>query len=61
MDLAEWGSGEVLGGVRGGETVIRIYRMKKYIVNKMKYDSQKILNLLTILLIFSIHIIFSLG
>lgn len=33
MDLGKWGD-EGLGGLEGGETLLRIYYMKKTIFNK---------------------------
>lgn len=38
MDLGGWGIGENLGGVRGRETGIRIYFIKKSIFNKKVLD-----------------------
>lgn len=38
MELSRYRSGEDLGGVEGGKTMIRIYCMKKFSINKCITD-----------------------
>lgn len=38
MDFGGWGMGEDLRGLRGRETIIRIYFIKKFIFNKKVLD-----------------------